>query len=1125
MAGRVQVIAPDGTRGSVDARDIDNLPDGARVLSNEEIAQEKLEAEYAKASTGSKIAGAVLGAGPRPPQVDAFAHSAQSALTAGISPAVTRVAADAIKPGAGKAYAERLDDEATAYPGTTTAGAVTGIAGGAAIGMAGGGSAGAGLARGLPMNALGTAAAPIEHGVVKALGGLATRGALGRAATQGAAMAVRGAVEGAAYSGIEQAASDVTHDQPIRGEKLYAAMGHGALGGGVIGGGLGAAGSLVGSALRSSARVASRRGGFVPDLEPLGMGEAAPAGREVKLGADALDAGLHEKAPAGVDVFDFSRREVSIRGQGKVPKPSAERPLDITGRMSIDPDAGLFAPRGKVTDPFNFGQERKVFPHDPKAATGNPKMNRHFETLPIDDIDSGPVWDSAGKLKNLRKKVADGVALDPIRVAQTEGGRWEVVDGIHRLALAKEMGMTHMPTIAEYAPGTFKGSGGGGLADTFDFSGKVSATSRPVRQRFDIGLDPDAGIAERAGGKFQGKFATEDPFYTSTAKDAPRRAGLRADPGELGPVEAKSPINMPWMDVDGVAASAGKMDATGAARGMAHDWAWRAVGGGFGLQSTRYAKEAAKHFPGGTKDLGEVALRFDLIDRGAAASSPKAAAWTAAKSGTPADIAPRAARASDEVGAKIGAITEASGARIEMGRVMSAADDVVKQYRREAGRGPLASAAQTYGDELRGVLRPGSDGRVSLQDVLAQRKILDDIVYEEAKTLDPRGRVKALREVRGNLESIITDALDEASGKVPGAQRAEYQRLKKDYHALRILSEAAEDSAARSSKGATFGLGEKFAMGSAVASGHLLSAPVIGLAGKMVKERGAAAAAAFLSRAAEQGMIARAVEKVDLLVGNAARNVLREGAAEGRGLTAKPRTSPREVAISREQGRAQQAEKQAQARAIVQWAGQHQANPAQMIRQIEEAAAQVGQHGGPKTAEAYTTSTLRAINFIIGHIPAKERRDPLDPRTTPPLTYEEADKLVRATKYAVQPMTVWDDFARGKVTTEGIRAAKAFMPDTYTEFQGQLMEHVQNHMLRNKKLTASQRLRVDKLLGFPAGPDLRPDTIRRLQANLMKAPDPAGAGAPAAPPAGGNPPLNMQVQQSGFDAIEARVAG
>ena len=54
---------------------------------------------------------------------------------------------------------------------------------------------------------------------------------------------------------------------------------------------------------------------------------------------------------------------------------------------------------------------------------------------------------------------------------------------------------------------------------------------------------------------------------------------------------------------------------------------------------------------------------------------------------------------------------------------------------------------------------------------------------------------------------------------------------------------------------------------------------------------------------------------------------------------------------------------------------------------------------------------------VDGIYTADPQRDPTATRYAS-LTFDEADRLLRATTYATRPQTVWDDFAKGKVTPE-----------------------------------------------------------------------------------------------------------
>jgi hypothetical protein len=863
MAGkRVAVVDADGQFGTIDEEYAHEIEaSGGRILSSKEQAQRAVDERYDALPTAQKVLGAVntvaggliggpvaFGGDPNaPPDIAAYGSGVREGATAGLYDAgmrklvespLTTALGEALGStaqtgkAAGDTYALRRDQENEASPLGTGAGKLVGMAAGAALG-----TKGAGLARALPTAALSTAGDLVETGLGRALGDLAARGAVGRAAATGLGMGVRGALEGAAYSGLEQEGQNILHDTPETGEKLYAALGHGALAGGGLGAALGFSGSLVASGARELASAAG-------------------------------------SASSGV---------------GK----SLSRVL---------------------TDPDN------------------------------------------------------------------------------------------------------------------------------------------------------------------------------------------------------------------AARGLAQEQAWDTVGRGFGLQSTRYAKQVER--AGGKPALGEIGLRYNLIDTGAATDSPLVAGLKAARSGTPADVVPKAEIALEQVGRQLGDITNASGARVTRDQVASVIDSVAKEYESAAATRPIGRSIRSFGDELvdsLGLQTPGSTA--SIQDAIRERKAIDQLAFADAPTLDPKTALKAKRELRWGLEDLITDSLDNASGKVPGQLRDQYNSLKKDYAGLSLWLDAAEDSAARASKASLFGLKEAWAGGTALASGHLLAAPVLAVGGKVIKERGNAALAGFMSRVADQGTLGKIVQQFNQRVSKSAAGVLQAPSSASPTLARRLARGASVAAAkaSPEQNRAQIDETQKKATNVVKWVGQMRANPQQVMDQLQDAASLVGQSAGPKAAESYTASTLRAINFIAGYVPVKERRDPLDPRSVPPLTFDEADRLLRAARYATKPETIFDDFEHGKVTPEGLKAAQTFAPTAFSEFQTQLQEHVENHMLHNRQLTDSQRLRIDKLLGYPAGADLKPAAIARLQSNLMKAP-------PEPPPADPNggapspPPVDMKVQQTGFDAVEARAS-
>lgn len=293
---RVEVISPDGVRGTVAATEVDKLPDGARVLSGEDLAQEKLDAQYARSSTGSKIAGALIGAGAVAPQLEAWKIGGAQGLTGGLYQGLVRQAVDQIAgKKAGKAYEEHDRDLRAAYGGTYQAGEVGGMIGGAVAGSAAG-AGGAGLAaRALPGASISAVGSAVEGGVARALGNVAARGVAGRAISLAASLGAQGLAEGALYGASQHVGEQLLGDHEVAADKLFAATGMGALYGALGGAALGGAGSLVKS---GASAVANKVGsGIARMAEGVEAKAAAKAASE-----EAAEVGYRTSAKVGDDL-------------------------------------------------------------------------------------------------------------------------------------------------------------------------------------------------------------------------------------------------------------------------------------------------------------------------------------------------------------------------------------------------------------------------------------------------------------------------------------------------------------------------------------------------------------------------------------------------------------------------------------------------------------------------------------------------------------------------------------------------------------------------------------------------------------------------------------------------------
>ncbi len=737
-------------------------------------------------------------------------------------------------------------------------------------------------------------------------------------------------------------------------------------------------------------------------------------------------------------------------------------------------------------------------------------------------------------------------------------------------------------------------------------------------------LGSGGSLVKSAGRAVASKAASGLARMSTSADDVARTVGTetqavaRAADSTLD--DAARAVGVDASQETGAIRKALSGNADDAVRGIAQERAANAVLGGFGLQSTRYAKQAAKYFPNGKRDLGEVALRYGVIDA-------KGAVVDAAMAGTPAELLPKLQTAMSGVGQRIGEITEASGARVAIEDLDDAILRIRSYWAKQAGREHVVRAIDDYRESLIGKLRfretprarpavidadaglsPGPNrlpmpieigaeqrpvllkdyGRTdrviraaempplasrakfpdpdaglprvmsidpdaglaigapeaseafkmsaaknvprsvslgdveaasasskravslgsplgklerttSVQELLEQRRFLDDIVYQETRTMDPKARVAALREVRSGMEDVITKSLDDASGKVKGELAAEYKALKKDFHALRILEEAAEDSAARAAKGSTLGLGEKFAVAQALASGNIAAAPVLGLGMKFIRERGDAAAAVFLSKMADLGTASRVMAKLEEQLGHSARGLV---STPSKGGAYRTQANP---IVEARKAEKQIAELSSRPELVVQRA-------ATLTQGLAANA--------PNAAGGVARSMVRALTFLSSKLPPQRAPDPLEPERSRGWSQTEAEKFVRYVRAARDPLSVLEDAERGKVTHEGLETLQALAPTLYRDLQMKTMSAIADQIAKGKPIPFEKRLRLGALFGIAADPSLRPETMRFLQSNVMPPPQQGGkkskgASAPARP-------VKFPTQHSALDRISER---
>ncbi len=534
-------------------------------------------------------------------------------------------------------------------------------------------------------------------------------------------------------------------------------------------------------------------------------------------------------------------------------------------------------------------------------------------------------------------------------------------------------------------------------------------------------------------------------------------------------------------------------------KGIAYDLAFDSIGRGNGLQPTRFAAKAERYLPNGTRDVGEVMMRKGIVDTDAGLIG-------AARNGTAADMLPKIEAARAVNAQKLHEMTSANPARITDREIEAAIEKIAKPYDAKAGQHHIADAVREYGLDLRQtlgtaaqgprsgiVLRTGRDA--SVQELVNQRKALDELVFKEVKSMDPKMRVDALRDLRSELEGLVVDSFERAGEGLGKEQRALYKALKRDHVALSVAEELATDSAVRNAKGATLGLRDMLAGGSG------LKGLALGFAHKTVRERGSATAAVLVHRMAELGTLTKIVRGADDAIGRASQGIL-----------SAPKKGPMpELPVGSVRARADAA------RARVSEAV---ADPDAYLEKVSRSVEPLAQTA-PELAGGLMQKATDYVAFMQAKIPQGPPPDPLDPHPTPPkLTDAEASKLARYDWYWEKPERFFMEVERGHVTFEGIEVAKAAMPGAFAELQAKTAEGLATLAAQGRKPPFAQRQKIGTLLEFPATAAQTAQHMAFLQQNAML----SSHAATQAPPAQKGPIKNI-AQRSPLDRLEASGIG
>lgn len=134
----------------------------------------------------------------------------------------------------------------------------------------------------------------------------------------------------------------------------------------------------------------------------------------------------------------------------------------------------------------------------------------------------------------------------------------------------------------------------------------------------------------------------------------------------------------------------------------------------------------------------------------------------------------------------------------------------------------------------------------------------------------------------------------------------------------------------------------------------------------------------------------------------------------------------------------------------------------------------------PETAAALTNSAQNALMFLNSKVPrAAQNQGMLDllENKKMPSSYD-LSKFERYLKAVEQPKSVLQDFAKGKLTLEGVEVLKNIYPNMYDNLRSEAISYISNN---ETKVSYKDKIRLGILLNTPTDASLLPENVVGLQ--------------------------------------------
>lgn len=133
----------------------------------------------------------------------------------------------------------------------------------------------------------------------------------------------------------------------------------------------------------------------------------------------------------------------------------------------------------------------------------------------------------------------------------------------------------------------------------------------------------------------------------------------------------------------------------------------------------------------------------------------------------------------------------------------------------------------------------------------------------------------------------------------------------------------------------------------------------------------------------------------------------------------------------------------------------------------------------PEYAQAFATTSARAVQYLASIRPNTEPQAPLDPKRE--ATSFEKAKYNNALDIAQQPLSVLDKIQKGTLTPQDINTLQIIYPSTYNALREKIMASVVSSVDKGTLIPYSTRLQLSSFLGQPLDSSMTPASILTVQ--------------------------------------------